>query len=48
MVMPNEMPFDNSTFNSRLSFLPLINSLKKTIAGEGANFAAVQDEIGMG
>ena len=30
--MLHEIPFDDSVFNSRLSFLPLINALKKTIA----------------
>jgi hypothetical protein len=30
--MSYEIPFDNSIFNSRLSFEPLITSLKKTIA----------------
>ena len=30
--MSQEIPFDNSVFNSRLSFLPLIASLKKAIA----------------
>lgn len=30
--MSREIPFDNSIFNSRLSFLPLIASLKKAIA----------------
>jgi hypothetical protein len=29
------IPFDNSIFNSRLSFVPLINSLKRTIEAEG-------------
>jgi hypothetical protein len=32
--MPQEIPFDNAIFNSRLSFVPLITSLKKKIDSE--------------
>src|SRR5689334_5780150 len=33
-VMYQEIPFDNAIFNSKLSFAPLIASLKKTIGSE--------------
>src|SRR5215213_2038660 len=33
-AMSQEIPFDNSIFNSRLSFVPLITYLKKTVASE--------------
>src|SRR5690242_17387285 len=43
--MPQENAFNNFVFNSRLSFMPLINSLKKTIAGEGEGHQKLYGEL---